>query len=101
MQTQINLRVAMADGVRLATDLYRPSGGGSHPTILIRTPYHRSSGEGFSTAHVPEFVAAGYAVVVQDIRGKYDSDGEANPFFQETDDGHDALDWVANQRWCN
>jgi len=101
MQTKLNLRVPTADGVEMATDVFRPNGPGPVPAILIRTPYHRSTGDGFSTAHLFRFLDAGYAVVVQDVRGKYDSDGSINPVFQETADGHAALDWIANQHWSN
>ena len=87
----------MRDGVDLATDVYTPDGPGPFPTVLIRTPYQRAKAAG----NGPLFTSRGYAVVIQDCRGKYDSDGVFNPLADEAEDGQVTLDWVANQRWCN
>ncbi len=97
MQTYIHQPVPMKDGVHLATDVYTPDGPGPFPTVLIRTPYHRAKAAG----NGPLFTSRGYGVVIQDCRGKYDSDGVFNPLADETEDGQVTLDWVANQRWCN
>jgi putative CocE/NonD family hydrolase len=90
------------DGVRLATDVIRPDGPGRFPAILIRTCYYRRqfSGGIFLDA-MKRFVDRGYAVVIQDVRGKFDSDGVFEPLIQEQADGMATLDWVANQRWSN
>ncbi|NOY79892.1 MAG: CocE/NonD family hydrolase [Kiritimatiellaeota bacterium] len=97
MQYRLCRRVPAADGTELATDVYLPDGPGPFPAVLVRTPYHRTSLQG--TAGL--FVARGYACVVQDCRGKYDSDGLFRPLVDEAADGQAALDWVANRRWCN
>ncbi|MBT5877318.1 MAG: CocE/NonD family hydrolase [Candidatus Latescibacteria bacterium] len=97
MRILINRRVPSEDGVALATDVYMPSGAGPFPTVLVRTPYHRIGQQSLA----PLFVKRGYALVVQDCRGKYDSDGVFSPLRDEARDGHAAVDWVANQRWCN
>lgn len=87
----------MPDGVHLATDVYTPHGPGPFPTVLIRTPYQRAKAAG----NGPLFTSRGYAVAIQDCRGKYDSDGTFNPLVDEAADGQATLDWVANQKWCN
>jgi len=84
----------MSDGVRLATDVWLPDGPGEFPAILVRTPYHRIGGP-------LHYVHHGYAVVVQDCRGKYDSEGEFTPLADEARDGHDTISWIADQKWCN
>jgi uncharacterized protein len=97
MQRLLCCRVPAADGVMLATDVYRPTGPGPHPVVLVRTPYHRKGLENSA----PGFVERGYALVAQDCRGKYDSDGHFEPLVHEAADGQATLDWIANQRWCN
>ena len=97
MQALINTRVPTRDGVELATDVWRPDGPGPWPVVLVRTPYHRQGG----SAQGAYFSDRGYVFVIQDTRGKYDSDGEFRPLDDEEADGQDTLDWVANQTWCN
>lgn len=90
-------RMPMPDGVQLAMDIYLPSGPGPFPIVLTRSCYHRIALEYF--AH--RFVNAGYGFVGQDVRGKWGSQGEFNPIFQERADGHATLDWIANASWCD
>ena len=97
MQTLLCRKVPAEDGMNLATDVYLPNGEGPFPTVIVRTPYHRVGLQG--TAH--EFTRRGYALVAQDCRGKYDSDGVFAPLIDEARDGQTTLDWTANQRWCN
>ena len=97
MHTLVCRRVPSAEGVSLATDVYLPDGPGPFPTVVVRTPYHRVNTQGSA----PEFVRRGYALVAQDVRGKYDSDGVFEPLVYEAVDGQATLDWVAEQRWCN
>lgn len=96
-------RIAMRDGVELATDVYRPSGSGPFPVILTRTPYHRAGGGQTNTA--AGLVRQGYAYVVQDMRGRFESGGENLPFvgcgWGEHQDGVDTLAWLRRQPWCN
>lgn len=90
--------VPMRDGIRLATDIYLPQGKGPFPTILSRTPYGRRLGVGSS---VGPFLNAGYAVVIQDMRGRFDSEGKAFVFSTDQRDGHDTVAWIAKQPWSN
>ncbi len=89
--------VRMSDGVALAADVYLPSESGSYPTILIRTPYSKSQKEIFAEY----FSQNGFAVVVQDVRGKWSSEGEMIPFVHEQKDGLETLAWIESQSWCN
>jgi len=97
MQVLLCRKVPAEDGVNLATDVYLPDGPGSFPAVIVRTPYHRVGLQG--TAR--QFTARGYALVAQDCRGKYDSDGIFTPLVHEAHDGQATIDWVANQKWCN
>lgn len=96
---RIPVMVAMTDGTHLATDVYLPRTLGPYPVILIRTP------NGKETVNVVEGVSRGYAVVVQDTRGRGSSRGDNLPFNAETDerpnDGWDTLEWLSTQAWCN
>jgi putative CocE/NonD family hydrolase len=99
------LRIVMPDGVALMADHYAPKGERLYPTILIRTPYGRSSTTGI-TGLMPAFVAQrfaerGYNVVVQDVRGRFDSEGEFKPFVYEAKDGRATFEWLENQPWFN
>ena len=97
-----NTWVVMRDGVRLATDIYRLADAAPTPVLMARTPYNK---EGISSAgnnfDILAAVHAGYTVVAQDVRGRYASEGEFNPQFQETADGVDAIAWAAAQPWSN
>jgi hypothetical protein len=93
--------VAMRDGVRLATDVYRPAGPGPWPAVLVRLPYDKDGRYTFMPWLAPRFTARGYVFVVQDVRGKFRSEGEARPFTCETADGYDTIDWVSAQDWCS
>jgi putative CocE/NonD family hydrolase len=93
-----HLAVAMRDGVRLATNAYVPSEHGRFPTILVRTPYNKDSSY---SAGYQSFTDHGYAVVVQDVRGRYASEGAFQPLTQEIRDGDDTLNWIARQPWSD
>ncbi|MFJ9712534.1 CocE/NonD family hydrolase [Streptomyces sp. NPDC101234] len=94
--------VAMRDGVRLATDLYLPSDhAGRLPAALVRLPYDKNSRYVFMDRIAAYLTARGYAVVVQDVRGKFRSEGETMPFVHEADDGYDTIDWIVRQEWSN
>ncbi len=95
--TKETVIITLKDGTNLASDIYIPTEGENHPTILIRTPYGKQQ-------HVYEgeyFAYNGYAVVIQDSRGKWESDGEYFPFINEKNDGIETIDWITNQDWCN
>lgn len=91
------VHVPMRDGVKLATDVYLPEGPGPWPTILVRTPYNKAPLEGIGT----EGNRRGYAVVIQDCRGRFASEGENLPFHRDHEDGPDTMRWLLAQPWCN
>jgi len=97
----------MRDGVRLATDIYRPKDAGARvPTIFVRTPYnfnHWDVRNGVPQDMTPPLTAVkrGYAYVVQNERGHFFSEGHYEILGAPTTDGQDALDWIANQPWSN
>jgi uncharacterized protein len=86
-----NVTMRTRDGVALKADVYRPAGDGSFPVLLQRTPYNKDAAAEFSR----KAVARGFMVVVQDVRGRYTSEGEWYTFKHETDDGYDAVEWAA------
>ena len=100
-----NVMVPMRDGVRLATDVYLPAKSGQPladrlPTVLMRAPYGKGSGaKGNGDARY--FARAGYAVVFQDTRGRYDSEGTWHMMVDDGPDGFDTADWIARQNWSN
>ncbi|HET6380847.1 MAG TPA: CocE/NonD family hydrolase, partial [candidate division Zixibacteria bacterium] len=96
-----NVMVPMRDGVRLATDVYRLDGAAPIPVLLVRTPYnkeHAVAGIGVPF-DILRAVQAGYAVVIQDVRGRYASEGVFHAHFQEAHDGADTVAWAAAQPW--
>lgn len=95
-------RVRMRDGVALATDVYLPEPAGQRrPAVLIRLPYDKSGRYTFMPAIAGYLTAHGFAVAIQDVRGKFRSDGERFPFVHEAADGHDTLDWLVAQPWSD
>jgi predicted acyl esterase len=97
---QQNVAVPMRDGVVLRADVWRPKGEGRFPTLVYRTPYgkHQASAALTTAARA---VGRGYAVVMQDVRGRHASDGEFLPYQQEGKDGYDTIEWSAKQPWSN
>ncbi|HTP89197.1 MAG TPA: CocE/NonD family hydrolase [Bryobacteraceae bacterium] len=95
---RLHLRVATRDGVHLDTNVFLPAGGHRFPTLLVRTPY----GKGTDLfAGYPLFLEHGYAVVVQDVRGRFGSEGVFDSIEHEGEDGSDTIDWIARQPWSN
>ena len=92
----------LRDGTITYADVFRPDRPGRLPALLQRTPYSKSTphSRGYSLDAV-RAAMAGYAVVIQDVRGRYTSDGEFYPFVDEMSDGYDSVEWVAGQPWCN
>jgi hypothetical protein len=86
-----NVAMQTRDGVTLKADIYRPAGDGTFPVLLQRTPYNKDNAADFAR----HAVARGFMVVVQDVRGRYTSDGEWYTFKHETDDGYDTVEWAA------
>jgi hypothetical protein len=87
----------MRDGVRLATDVYKPAGQDRAPVVLIRTPYNKEGARRDCTW----FSEHGYVCIAQDVRGRFASEGEFYPFVNEGTDGFDAIEWAAAQPWSN
>jgi hypothetical protein len=79
------------DGVTLRADIYRPAGDGKYPVLLQRTPYDKINAAEFARRAVTH----GFMVVVQDVRGRYASEGDWYPFRYETQDGFDTVEWAA------
>ena len=94
----LNVPVTMYDGTRLSANVFLPSEHGRLPTILIRTPYGKGAG---LVPNYQAFVDHGYAVVMQDVRGRYDSEGEFEQLHHEPEDGDATLNWIARQPWSN
>jgi putative CocE/NonD family hydrolase len=92
----------MRDGVTLRADVYLPDGEVPAATVLSRTPYDRSLSLTPPAALDPErAVDAGLAMVCQDVRGQYGSDGDFYPFRSEGPDGYDTVEWVATRPWSS
>src|SRR6202162_3008719 len=116
MIVERDIMVPARDGIGFATDVYRPPGAGPFPAILERTPYDKSA-PSRSERTAPDiaigaaprsraevaayFVAHGYAVLYQDCRGRYRSEGRFTKYLSEAEDGYDTLAWLVRQPWCN
>lgn len=94
---QFNVRVPMSDGTILSTDIYRPKSPGQFPVILVRTPYTKSAQ--FYLDQGRYWASHDYVYIVQDVRGRGDSQGTFTPFIHESADGSDTIDWAASQIW--
>lgn len=96
--------VQMRDGTNLYTRVYLPDpavwGPGPYPVLLTRTPYGIGT-PGQPPTTFPDPVYLGYACVYQDTRGRYYSQGLDRLFYDDISDGHDTLNWIGNQTWCN
>lgn len=93
--------VRMRDGVRLATDVYLPAAPGRVPTVLVRLPYDKCGPFSFMPVVARHLTERGYAVVVQDVRGKVRSEGETFAFVAEARDAADTLEWIVSQPWSD
>lgn len=100
-----NITIEVRDGTKLRADIYRLDDNQKHPAIFIRTPYNKLRAAG-SVGYIDVLAAAenGYVVVIQDVRGRFASEGE----FRRRDlstvegiDGYDSVEWIANQSWCD
>jgi uncharacterized protein len=97
-----NHRVTMRDGVNLAIDVLLPPGQGPFPTILTRTPYDKNAKMNNPDNTLRDrLLGSGYAYAVQDVRGRFNSDGHWRMYFAEFEDGSDTLDWLVEQTWCD
>jgi len=94
---QHNVSAAMRDGTKLRADIYRPKAEGKFPVLLVRTPYDKTNEMEFAV----RAAVRGYVVVAQDVRGRYQSEGEWYPFRHESDDGYDTVEWAAALPYAN
>jgi putative CocE/NonD family hydrolase len=94
VRLQRGLRCRMSDGVDLISDHYHPPQSGPHPTLLMRQPYGRDIASTVVHAHPLWFARHGYNVVIQDVRGRGDSEGDFYPFRNEARDGAETIAWV-------
>ena len=95
----------MRDGTVLRADVYLPKGKGPFPALLERTPYSKDNSPECQVGSPPFFASQGYAVVIQDVRGRFASEGRFIPFHDdgwgENRDGYDTVEWIAAQPWCD
>ncbi len=96
-----NAPIEMRDGARLYANIYRPVIDEAFPVILIRLPYGKDEPGSAMAAEGKFWAKKGYICVIQDVRGKYRSQGEWRPFVHEIQDGFDTIDQISQQPWCN
>ncbi len=103
LKIEINVPVRMRDGAVLYADVYRPDDGRRHPAVLTRLPYNKSVEFPTCAGYLNPllYARAGYAVVVQDVRGTGSSEGTASFWQQEVQDGYDSVEAIAGQPWCD
>jgi putative CocE/NonD family hydrolase len=99
VEMRLDVKVPMRDGVELSADIYLPEASGPFPVVLMRTPYSNNDDSVIEKAR--QLANRGYVCVVQDVRGRFDSQGEYYAFHQEVDDGFDTQEWTGQQGWCN
>jgi putative CocE/NonD family hydrolase len=93
-----DVMIPMRDGTRLAANIFRPKTDAKFPVILMRTPYGKPDEK---WGEAKRYLPAGYAMVVQDCRGRGKSEGMWDPFRYDVEDGFDTQEWVGKQSWCN
>ena len=97
-----NVPILLRDGVTTYADVFRPRVEGTVPALLERTAYDKTAPSNRSgTLDAIRAASYGYGVVIQDVRGRYSSEGEFYTFFNEINDGYDSVEWVASQPWCS
>src|SRR5258708_1016894 len=94
---QRNLAAKMRDGVSLRADVYRPKEEGKFPVLLVRTPYDKRNETNFGL----KGAARGFVVIAQDVRGRFESEGEWYTFMHESQDGYDTVEWAAGLPYSN
>ena len=100
VEARYDVKVPMRDGVNLSADIYFPRGEqGPLPVILTRTPYDNMTEESLEAGRF--YPQHGYVLVAQDVRGRNDSDGDFYPYLNDFKDGHDTVEWIGAQPWCD
>ena len=97
---EFDFPLIMRDGIVLYADVYRPVTDQPCPVLLQRTPYDKSQSANGSLDAI-RGAKEGYAIVIQDVRGRYTSEGEFYPFANESEDGYDTIESLAKQSWCS
>src|SRR5262245_47397497 len=100
---ETNVMIPMRDGVRLAVDIYRPAKDGrpvegKFPALLTRTPYDKGNGRSSEGEY---YAKRGYVVVINDVRGRYASEGTWRLIADDPQDGYDVVEWIARQPWSD
>jgi uncharacterized protein len=95
--TEHNATAVMRDGTKLRADIYRPKAEGKFPVLVVRTPYDKTREMEFGV----RAASRGYVVVEQDVRGRFQSEGEWYPFKNESQDGYDTVEWAASLPYAN
>ena len=101
LKVETNVAATMRDGTTLYADVYRPDGPGPFPTILQRTPYDKTAALASQMLDPMKAAKAGFALVIQDTRGRFTSGGEFNCFIDDINDGYDTVEWAAAQPWSS
>jgi putative CocE/NonD family hydrolase len=102
LKIDLNVEIALRDGVKLRADVYRPDDANKHPVLLARLPYSKDlSPISLSLLSPIRAAKKGYAVVIQDTRGRFKSDGQFSLFAGEAEDGYDTVAWCAAQPWSS
>jgi putative CocE/NonD family hydrolase len=96
-----NVPAVMRDGTTLMSNVYRPAAGGPYPVLLIRLPYGKDLSADTTYFDPMKAARRGYLVIVQDVRGRYASEGRFTPFVREFEDGHDSVEWAAKLTGSN
>lgn len=99
IEIRSDVSIPMSDGTILYSDIFLPAGNDPHPTILQRTPYDKTSALSQQMLDPIRAAKSGYSVVIQDVRGRYSSEGIFYPFFNEIRDGYDTIEWISEQPW--
>ncbi|WP_068673592.1 CocE/NonD family hydrolase [Oceanobacillus sp. Castelsardo] len=102
MKQEKNVPCTLSDGTILRSDVYRPDDGERYPVLMLRLPYDKETPRYYDEyLEVPRMVQAGYVVILQDVRGRFASEGEFYPFIYEGRDGYEAVEWAAKLPYSN
>ncbi|MEW5733202.1 MAG: CocE/NonD family hydrolase [Thermodesulfobacteriota bacterium] len=101
MVVQQDVAVPMRDGTVLRADVWLPGESGQYPILIYRSPYGKTEEEAYNDRTFRHALEHGYALVVQDVRGRYRSGGAFSPYANERKDGYDTVEWAAGQPWSN
>lgn len=102
MLVEKNIPCTLSDGTVLRADVYRPNDEETYPVLMIRLPYDKETPRYYDEyLEVPRMVEAGYVVILQDVRGRFASEGEFYPCIHEAQDGYESVEWAAKLPYSN